>query len=223
MKSINKLAWVIAIGSLIPFLAEAARAQGGTAKDVNANANKSIPPGKKKTTGTKRTGILPERGSLEDDVDYTPSGPTAEALMFLREFIEEHGRMDNDVAPKTTGPNPEARGGRYHFIPLNRCKARIRETFDGTNDYSAHTFSFAEIDPTKISGDLSTPAASGGTIKSHIQLATRAGRATIELDQIAFHDRVSGLTFEISDNESGENQAKVIGALKTLTELCARR
>lgn len=229
----GKTRLVIGIATVVLiFSSPRAFGQGGTGRETtNANANTGIPANKNKPTNAKRASGATKRVRNPNESSYVPTGPTALDLIFLRDFFKEHGRIA--ISDKEKEKFPGARLV-YKFIPVGQCKARITKEeskladlhFLGLrprvlNTYDAYTFSFFDLDPTQIDQWM-------GSNESYISLKTSNGRETIREEsgtpETFDSDKpTSRFVFEVSDTESGENQAKVIGTLKRLIQACVPR
>jgi hypothetical protein len=197
-KRVNKVIGMLSFSFALLFANGVVLGQGGTGKEsANANSNKT------EKTRNKNNSSAVKHGSSNES-SYIPTGPTAKDLIFLRDFMKSHGHQT--------------------FTPIDRCKASIQYVDTSSRDFFGHIkkyiFSFSDIDVSQITAQL-------GESATYIHLRSTDGRKVIRRQLIEFPNGKSTQTdtdrLELSfeDSRVGENQAKVITALKSLIETCA--
>lgn len=199
--------------------------QGGTGRNTGsaATSKPSVPNNKRSARPAKSSGTR----TSEFESKYVPVGPTADAFIFIKDMLNAGGVItDFTEEPKKAGAIQD----KYQFIPVDQCKATIIGEHKN-KEYSfidAFTFSFSDLDPSKLPGwsVLRIPTANGDRFVSSIYLQTPNNRNAIlqrqKNDSDPFRDLppTSIFFFVFYDNENGDDQVRLIKAVKSAIESC---
>jgi hypothetical protein len=98
---------------------------------------------------------------------------------------------------------------------------------DNSISYERRTFSFSDIDPTDLGPwrVITVATKQGDAFLSGIFLTTTTNRMSVKHEQnegnvLKSLDNWSMVPFAISDNAAGDNQKRILNALKHAIELC---